>query len=64
MSLGRGRIKMTRKFTRKLLEMVEEGLITEEILIKDLLNYLSEAEVEEFAFTNGYIEDEEEDEED
>lgn len=54
---------MTRKFTRKILEMVEDGIINEEILIKDLLNYLSEAEVEDFAFTNGYIEEEEDEEE-
>lgn len=53
---------MIRKFTNKLLEMVEYGIINEEILIKDLLNNMTDGEVEDFAIRNGYFLDEEDEE--
>ena len=55
---------MTREYTTRLLEMVDEGLIDKESLIQDLLGWLSEDEVKEFAERNDYIvdEDEEDDE--
>jgi hypothetical protein len=56
---------MSRKYTNMLLEMAEEGgALDSYVLIRDLLNYLSEAEVQDFAEQYGYIEEEEEEDED
>ncbi len=49
-----------RQNTNKLIEMVEEGAINKDRLINDLLNWMSEADVTEFAEANNYIVDEEE----
>lgn len=38
----------TREYTNKIIELVDEGLINRDELIRDLLNWLSEAEVEDF----------------
>lgn len=54
---------MARKYTNMLLEMVDENSINAEILIRDLLNYLSEAEVEQFMEQYGYAEIEDEEDE-
>lgn len=54
---------MTRKFTNKFIEGMEEGLINPVILAQNLLGYMSEREVEEFAHREGYFDHEEEDEE-
>ena len=40
---------MNRKYTNILLERAEEGSIHMEVLLRDLLNFLSESEVVEFA---------------
>lgn len=37
-----------RKYTNKIIEMVDEGLIDRDMLIRDLLNYMSESDVENF----------------
>lgn len=37
-----------REYTNKIIEMVDEGLIDRDILIRDLLNYMSESDVENF----------------
>jgi hypothetical protein len=55
---------MIRKYTNKILEMIDEGLLSPEIVLKDALNYMSEAQVEDMALSNGYFDFEEEDEED
>lgn len=47
--------------TNKLLELVEEGLIDKDQLIVNLLSYLSEEEVKEFAWREYEIEQDEED---
>lgn len=52
----------TRRFTRTLLEMVDEGLLDAKQVLRDALNYMSEADVAEFADVNGYLEEEEVDE--
>ena len=39
---------VTRKYTNKILELVEMGVIDKDQLILSLLNWLSEPEVEEF----------------
>lgn len=49
-----------RKFTTQLLDMVEQGTVDKDVLIRDLLGWMSEADVEEFALRNDYITDEEE----
>jgi hypothetical protein len=54
---------MSRKYTNMLLEMAEEGgALDSYVMIRDLLNYLSEAEVKDFCEQYGYIQEEEEDE--
>jgi hypothetical protein len=43
-----------RKNTIKLLSLLDEGVLDVKRLVKDLLNYLSEAEVTEFMEYYGY----------
>lgn len=52
-----------RAYTNLLLQMVDEGLICTEELVNELLGWLSEDDVEKFAKTYEYIEDEEDEEE-
>jgi hypothetical protein len=53
----------TRKVTRQLLEKLESGEIEPLALAKNLLsNFMSEADVADFAHSEGYIEEEKEDE--
>jgi len=40
----------TRKYTRLLLQMVDEGVINRDMLIADLLDYMSEKEVQVFVY--------------
>lgn len=47
-----------RKFTIKFLEGMDEGLIDPKRLAQNLLGYMSEQEVEEFARNEGYFEHE------
>jgi hypothetical protein len=54
---------MTRKFTNKLIEAMDEGLINPQNLAQNLLGYMSERDVERFAQAEGYFDHEEEDEE-
>ncbi len=57
----------SRRYTCELLSLVEDGMIDKDTLIRDLLGYLSESEVEDFARKNDIItwldryEDEEDD---
>lgn len=55
---------MVRKYTNKLLEMVDEGLIDKDALIVACLKYMSEDEVRDMAEANEFILEDEEDEED
>ena len=50
-----------RKYTNKIIEMVDEGIVDRDILIRDLLMYLSESEVENF-YDQYYGYEEEDDE--
>jgi hypothetical protein len=54
---------MTRKFTIKFLEGMDEGTIDPNRLAQNLLGYMSEREVEEFAHREGYFDHEEEEDE-
>ena len=56
--------RMSRRYTTELLEMVEQGMIDKDSLIQDLLGWMSEAEVEQVARRNDYIQSLDEDEED
>jgi hypothetical protein len=38
----------TRKCTKKMLELIDESYFDKDVLIRDLLNWLSEEDVEEF----------------
>lgn len=37
-----------RKYTNKILELLEEGYFDKDVLIRDLLNWMSESDVQEF----------------
>jgi len=39
---------MCREYTNKLLELIDEGILSYEQIIKELMCYLSEAEIKEF----------------
>ena len=57
--------RRSRPFTTAMLEAVDEGMLDKDTLIQDLLGWLSEAEVEQFARRNDLLaairmEDEEE----
>lgn len=52
---------MVRECTNELIELLDEGVIDAEQLAINLLGWLSEDEVKEFAERNGYLVEEEED---
>ena len=52
---------MVRKYTNKIIEMTDEGLLDRDMLIRDLLNYMSESDVEDFYESLGLDEDLDED---
>lgn len=49
-----------RKYTNKIIEMVDEGMFDRDMLIRDLLNWMSESDVQEF-YDSYYDQDEDED---
>ena len=55
---------MTRKFTNKLLEMVEEGLLDKDTVILACVKYMSEDEVADMMHANEFLYEEEEEDED
>ena len=54
---------MTRQYTNQLLEMIEEGILNAEDVLRSALCYMSESEVEDMAKSEGFIEEEEDEEE-
>ncbi len=52
-----------RKTTNQLLEMVEEGSIDRDTLIRACLDYMSEADVADMAHAEGFIEGDDDDQE-
>ena len=54
----------TRKTTKWLLDQVEQGLFHNETLIRDLINFMSESDVDRFCAQYGYEESEDEESED
>ena len=55
---------MTREYTNKLLEMVEEGLLDRDMVIMACVKYMSESDVQDMMESNEMIEEEYEDEDD
>ena len=51
-----------RKFTNKIIEMVDEGLLDRDELIRDLLLWMSESDVEEFYDRMNFLNEELDDE--
>ena len=49
---------MTRRVTNKLLEMMEEGALDAEVLVRSCLGFMSEADVAEMAVGEGFLEEE------
>lgn len=49
---------MTRRVTNKLLEMMEEGTLDAEVLVRSCLAFMSEADVAEMAVGEGFLEEE------
>lgn len=52
---------MARKTTNLILDMVAEGTLEKEQLIRDLLMWMSETDVEEFAERSGILEEDADD---
>ena len=50
---------MTRKFTNRLLEAIEQGALNKDLVIKACLQYMSEAEVQDMCESNDFFTDEE-----
>lgn len=56
---------MTRQYTNKLLEMIEDGLLDKDQVIRAFCSYMSESDVQDMMESNEMIEpDEEEEDED
>ena len=54
---------MSRKYTNHLIELIEEGMISKDIVILSCLKYMSEDDVRDMMEANEFIVDEEEEEE-
>lgn len=53
---------MSRTYTNKLLEMIEEGLLDRDNVITACIKYMSEDDVKDMMHCNEFIEEEEEEE--
>ena len=53
---------MTREYTNKLLEMVEEGLLDRDTVIMACVKYMSESDVQDMMESNEFVPEEDEDE--
>ena len=47
---------VTRKFTNKLLDLVDDGVLNKDTVIQMCLNYMSEQEVQDMVESEGYEE--------
>lgn len=54
---------MSRYYTNKLLEMIEDGLLDKDTVIMACVKYMSESDVQDMMESNEFIEEEEEEEE-
>lgn len=55
---------MTREYTRKVLEAVQEGLLDRDTVIRACLEYMSEADVKDMCEANDFFEHDEDEEDD
>ena len=57
---------LTREYTIKMLDLIDEGIVDTQALAEQLLSWLSEDDVKQFWYANGFAEalEDEEDEED
>lgn len=55
--------RRSRAATNELIEQAEEGIIDWEVLARTALNWMEDSEVREFAEVNGFLEEEDTDEE-
>lgn len=53
---------MSRKYTNKLLEMIEEGVLNKDTFIMACINYMSEDDVKDMMECNEFIAEDEEEE--
>lgn len=53
---------MTRQYTNKLLEMIEEGLLDKDTVIMACVKYMSEDDVKDMMHCNEFLLDEDDDE--
>jgi hypothetical protein len=53
---------MAKNYRTELLDMVDQGILVNESLIRNLVNWLSESEMQEFMEANEYVEEDEEEE--
>ena len=54
--------RQIRPVTNELLDLAEQGLLTWEQLARDALGWMSEAEVQQFAQANDYLQEQEHEE--
>ena len=54
---------MSREYTVKLIELADDGVVSWESIARSAMMYMSEADVQDMAECEGYIDPEEEDEE-
>ena len=57
-------MRQSRRYTTELLDMVDQGVIDKDSLIADLLGWMSEDDVAEFARRNDYIQNDPDEDED
>ena len=48
---------MTREFTTKLLDMIDDGLLDKDTVIMACVKYMSEDDVRDMMFANDFVED-------
>jgi hypothetical protein len=48
---------MARQFTNKLLEMIDDGLLSNEAVVSACLCYMSESDVKDMMYSNEFIEE-------
>jgi hypothetical protein len=46
---------MTREYTKRLLNLIEEGILTKDSVIRACLDYMSEAEVKDMCVENEFV---------
>ncbi len=51
-----------RKYTNKILELIEEGVLTDKMVVSACLSYMSEADVQDMAECNEFMPEDEEEE--